>query len=176
MADSRPRNRRPRNRGGRGRLADRAVVERHDHHIAALHEALEPEARALRDTEEGAQVVERIRKEATQLAQQRLEGDVSEVVEAALDEIFGLGPLEPVLRDPSTRRIRIVGAELFAGDEPVARGFRDSDHAHRVVSRVFAAVGKTLEPEGVSATMMDGSTIRARLQAGVWVVEIRRGK
>ena len=71
MADNRPRNKRPRNRGGKRRLADKAIIQRHNQHISALQQALQPEAESLRHTsEDRREVVDRIRAQATELAQQ----------------------------------------------------------------------------------------------------------
>jgi len=177
MADQRPRNQRPRKRGGKNRMAERAVAQRHNQHISALQEALESEAQALAAADTPREeVVDRIRAQATSLAQERLEGDVSTVVDGALDEIFGLGPLEPVLRDREVHTIRIDGADLFGNGEPLARGFRDDDHARRVIDRILAAVGQDLaaSPDGVKATMMDGSTLQAHLDGDRLHVSIRR--
>ncbi len=176
MADQRPRNQRPRKRGGKNRIAERAVVQRHNQHISALQEALEPEALSLASTTPREDVVHQIRARATALARERLDGEVEGVVEAALDEIFGLGPLEPLLTDGEVRTIRCVGSELFANGEAVARGFRDDDHARRVFDRILASVGKDLaaSPEGVRVTMLDGSLVEARHDASGLVVDITR--
>ncbi|MCA9489919.1 MAG: hypothetical protein KC621_08345 [Myxococcales bacterium] len=152
------------------------MIERQQRAIGELEVELQPEVEALRGTVEREQVVERIRERATAIARTRGDGDVSTVVEGALDEIFGLGPLEPPLRDAAARVIRIVGPEIFVQDEPVERGFRDATHARRVVDRILAAVGRDLgaSPAGVDVTMMDGSTLRARLEGEQLVVDIRR--
>ena len=176
MSEKRPRNKRPRNRGGKRRISDLAIVKRHNQHISALTEVLQPEAESLAGSVDRIQVVDRIREQATALAQERLEGDVTEVVEATLDEIFGLGALEPLLRDSSIHSLRIVGAELFAEGEQVERGFRDEAHARQVIGRILAAVGMDLghAGEGVNATMMDGSEVRARVVDSVLSVDIIR--
>ena len=173
MPDRRPRNQRPRSRGGRNRLAQRAAVHRQHDHIAALRSVLEPDAQALAESVDPTEVVERIRAQATALASERHGGDVTDLVEATLDEIFGLGPLEPVLRDADVRQVRIEGAALFAGAAPV-RGFRDAAHARRVVDRILAAVGQRLDQGPVQATMMDGSTVQARLDGDLLRVRIQR--
>ncbi|MEM6930521.1 MAG: hypothetical protein AAF602_26525 [Myxococcota bacterium] len=176
MSDNRERSHRPRRRGGKRRLADLAVTRRHQEHIAHLQQALQPEAEALRDSTAATEVVDHIRSRATAMAQARLEGDIAPIVEATLDEIFGLGPLEPVLRDPHVTRIRIDDAGLFANGEPAPRDFRDVAHARRVVDRILAAVGQDLagSPQGVRATMMDGSRVRAWLDGERLRVDIRR--
>ena len=176
MSDKRPRNQRPRNRGGKRRMSNLAIVKRHNQHISAMTEVLQSETQSLAESMDSNQVVERIRERATALAQERLEGDVTEVVEATLDEIFGLGALEPLLRDSSIHSLRIVGAELFAEGEQVERGFRDEAHARQVISRILAAVGMDLSQaaDGVNATMMDGSTVRARFDGSVLSADIIR--
>lgn len=176
MSDNRNRSDRPRRRGGQRRLADLAVAHRHQEHIAHLQQALAPEAEALGDSTPATEVVDRIRSKATMLARERLEGDVAPIVEAALDEIFGLGPLEPLLRDPDISTIRIEDAVLFANGERSPRGFRDVAHATQVVGRILAAAGRDLasSPQGVDATMMDGSRVQARLDGTVLHVDIRR--
>ena len=165
MADRRPRNQRPRSRGGKNRLAQQAAAERQNAHISALQEALEPAAHALAATTDPESVVDAIRQQATTLASQRTTGDVASLVEATLDEIFGLGPLEPVLRDPAVRVIRIEGAQVFGQDEPV-RGLRDVAHAQSVLSRILAAVGRSFDDGPVEVEMLDGSRLEARLVDG----------
>lgn len=175
MADRRPRSQRPRRRGGKGRLADLAALERHQASVAELQQTLTPEAEALRGSDRD-QVVEQIRARATELARERVTGDVEEVVEATLDEIFGLGPLEPLLRDTDVRTIRLDDIHLYADGEPVTWGFRDPAHARRVIDRILAAVGLDLaaSPGGVRATMVDGSTVRAKLAGPALQVHITR--
>ncbi|MEO0605335.1 MAG: hypothetical protein AAF211_28150 [Myxococcota bacterium] len=176
MSDNRDRSDRPRRRGGKRRLADLAVAQRHQEHVAHLQQALQPEAEALRDATPATEVVDHIRSKATVLAQERLEGDVTPIVEATLDEIFGLGPLEPVLRDADVTTIRIEDAVLFANGERAPRAFRDAGHARQVVGRILAAVGRELpsSTRAVDATMMDGSRVRAWLEGAELRVEIRR--
>ncbi|MEN0066216.1 MAG: hypothetical protein AAGA48_29010 [Myxococcota bacterium] len=176
MPDNRDRSDRPRRRGGQRRLADLAVAKRHQEHIAHLQGALQPEAEALRDSTPAMEVVGQIRSKATILAQERLEGDVTPIVEATLDEIFGLGPLEPVLRDQAVDTIRIENAVIFANGERASRGFRDAAHARQVVDRILASVDQDLaaSPQGVQAVMMDGSRMRAWEDEAVLHVEIRR--
>ena len=176
MADKRPRSDRPRKRGGKGRLADLAVVRRQQQAVSELQRTLQPEAEALEGTSSRREVVDQIRTRATALAQQRTEGDVATVVEAALDEIFGLGPLEPLLRDPVYHNIRVDGVDLYAEGKQAPIGFRDAAHARSVIDRIMAAAGKDLgaSPEEVFATMVDGSTVRARLDGDVVKAEIVR--
>jgi pilus assembly protein CpaF len=175
MADRRPRNQRPRTRGGKSRLADLAAVERQQQSVRELQEALQPEAEALSSSDRH-EVVDHIRARAVELAQQRAQGDVAPVVEATLDEIFGLGPLEPLLRDPANRTIRLDGIHLSADGEAVDWGFRDDAHARSVIDRILASVGEDLATTSgdVRVTMMDGSTVLARLVGPSLQVRITR--
>ncbi|MBX2802264.1 MAG: hypothetical protein KTR31_31580 [Myxococcales bacterium] len=147
--------------------------------MSALQAQLQPEVDALVHRSR-MEVVDQVRAQATQLATQRVDGDVEAVVEATLDEIFGLGPLEPLLRDPAHHTIVIEGAQVFVQDGPVAWTFRDEAHARSVVGRILAAVGMELDDAldgsaaGVTATMLDGSTVAVRLDGAVMRAEITR--
>ena len=172
MPDNRPRNKRPRNRSGKGRLAERAALERHHRSVLSLQQVLQPEAEAMKASS-SPEVVEHIRARATELAEQRAPADVDAIVDATLDEIFGLGPLEPLLQDSTVRRIRLEGVDLFADDAP-AVGFRDPAHARGVFDRILNAVGKTLEQAEVTATMLDGSTVDVRSDGtSLWAEIVR---
>ncbi len=137
-------------------------------HVQTLCAALLPSAEALRGATSREQVVETIRGKAAELASDLVDGETGPLVEASLDEVFGLGPLEPLLRDTAVQTIRLHGHELTAvrstGDEPAERSFRDNAHARAFVDRILTSVGESLGDgsEEVVATMMDGSTVRAR--------------
>lgn len=174
MADGRPRSQRPRRRAGR-RLADLAAVERRERSVLELKQTLEPEVESLRGTVDRVEVVERIRARATALAEERGTRDPAAVVSLALDEIFGLGPLEPLLRDRSVRALRVEGATLFADGAPVERGFRDEEHARAVVERILRAVGSAFDGHRwVHVSLVDGSSLRARLDGQIVHADVRR--
>lgn len=177
MADRRPRSERPRSRAGKDRRVDLAVRERQHRSVDELRRELEPEVHVVRlEGVERLALVERIRVRATELAEQRGTSDVGLVVEATLDELFGLGPLEPVLRDRAVRVIRVEGAELYADDAPVAWGFRDAAQARATIERILGAVGQTFDastPE-LTAQLVDGSVMRASLDGGTVRVRIVR--
>ena len=160
MSDQRPRSQRPRSRG-KGKGVDQAALERHQASVQKLQEVLQGEAESLRSIPH-PEIVEKIRTRAVALAQAEDDGDVTPVVDAALDEIFGLGPLEPLLRDAEIKVIRLDGIHLYANSEPVLLGFRDDAHARGVIERILKSVGKQLsDTEAVRAEMMDGSVLVA---------------
>src|SRR3954463_14003543 len=67
-----------------------------------------------------------------------------------LDDVFGLGPLEPLLRDPSISDILVntyknVFVERGGQLEKVAANFQDDRHLMRVIDRIVSAVGRRVD-------------------------------
>src|SRR3954468_17373067 len=74
-----------------------------------------------------------------------------------LDDVFGLGPLEPLLRDPSISDILVntyknVFVERGGQLEKVAANFQDDRHLMRVIDRIVSAVGRRVDD---SSPMVD---------------------
>src|SRR5437870_10938110 len=74
-----------------------------------------------------------------------------------LDDVFGLGPLEPLLRDPSISDILVntcknVFVERNGVLERVAATFQDDRHLLRVIDRIVSAVGRRIDD---SSPMVD---------------------
>jgi pilus assembly protein CpaF len=85
-----------------------------------------------------------------------------------LDEVFGLGPLEPLLRDPTVSDIlvnthRQVFVERNGQLERVPAGFQDDKHLMRVIDRIVSAVGRRVDDSSpmVDARLADGSRVNA---------------
>jgi len=85
-----------------------------------------------------------------------------------LDEVFGLGPLEPLLRDPTISDILVnthkqVFVERNGVLERVAAGFQDDRHLMRVIDRIVSAVGRRVDDSSpmVDARLQDGSRVNA---------------
>ena len=85
-----------------------------------------------------------------------------------LDEVFGLGPLEPLLRDPSVSDIlvnthRYVFVERGGVLERVAATFQDDKHLLRVIDRIVSGVGRRVDDSSpmVDARLSDGSRVNA---------------
>jgi pilus assembly protein CpaF len=85
-----------------------------------------------------------------------------------LDDVFGLGPLEPLLRDPSISDILIntykhVFVERGGHLEKVAANFQDDRHLMRVIDRIVSAVGRRIDDSSpmVDARLPDGSRVNA---------------
>ena len=90
------------------------------------------------------------------------------LVNDVLDEVFGLGPLEVLLRDPDVTDILINGpkavfVERFGRLEPTTVKFVDDDHVLAVVQRIAGRVGRRVDETTpmVDARLADGSRLNA---------------
>jgi len=85
-----------------------------------------------------------------------------------IDDVFGLGPLEPLLRDPSISDIlvnthRQVCVERGGMLQRVSANFQDDRHLIRVIDRIVSAVGRRVDDSSpmVDARLPDGSRVNA---------------
>jgi pilus assembly protein CpaF len=85
-----------------------------------------------------------------------------------LDEVFGLGPLEPLLRDGTISDILVntykhVFVERGGMLERVPTSFQDDRHLLRVIDRIVSAVGRRVDDSSpmVDARLPDGSRVNA---------------
>ena len=85
-----------------------------------------------------------------------------------LDEIFGLGPLEPLLKDHSISDILVNRKDLVYIErkgvlEKVNIRFRDDSHLMQIIDRIVARVGRRVDESSpmVDARLMDGSRVNA---------------
>ena len=85
-----------------------------------------------------------------------------------LDEVFGLGPLEPLLRDPSVSDIlvnsrNVVYVERRGILEKTSAKFRDDRHLMQVIDRIVSRVGRRVDEASpmVDARLPDGSRVNA---------------
>ncbi|HYE62911.1 MAG TPA: CpaF family protein [Phycisphaerales bacterium] len=85
-----------------------------------------------------------------------------------LDEIFGLGPLEEFLRDPTISDILINGPDQVYLEREgrlvrATSSFRDSDHLLKVIQRIGSQVGRRIDESTpmMDARLADGSRVNA---------------
>lgn len=85
-----------------------------------------------------------------------------------LDEIFGLGPLEPLLRDPTISDILVnkfdrVYVERAGKIEPTGLSFKDNGHLMQIIDRIVSRVGRRVDESSpmVDARLADGSRVNA---------------
>jgi pilus assembly protein CpaF len=105
------------------------------------------------------------------IADQRvpLNFDEQEKIQAdLLDEVFGLGPLEPLLRDPKISDIMVndkdhVFVEKNGLLQRVGTTFRDDRHLLQIIDRIVSRVGRRVDESSpmVDARLPDGSRVNA---------------
>jgi pilus assembly protein CpaF len=85
-----------------------------------------------------------------------------------LDEIFGLGPLEPLLKDPSISDILVNGhkrvfVERAGKIEVTGLSFKDDAHLMQIIDRIVSRVGRRVDESSpmVDARLPDGSRVNA---------------
>lgn len=90
------------------------------------------------------------------------------MVEELLDEVMGLGPLEPLLRDQSISDILVntystVYVERFGKLELTTVRFRDNEHLTQIINRIVARVGRRVDESSpmADARLADGSRVNA---------------
>jgi len=92
----------------------------------------------------------------------------TQLVDEVLDELLGLGPLEPLLEDETTTDILVNGyknvfVERFGLLEKVPVRFQDEKHLMRIIQRIVSAVGRRIDESSpfVDARLADGSRVNA---------------
>jgi pilus assembly protein CpaF len=85
-----------------------------------------------------------------------------------LDEVFGLGPLEPLLADPTVSDILVntykkIYVERKGILEQTAVQFRDDAHLMSIIDRIVSAIGRRVDESSpmVDARLADGSRVNA---------------
>jgi pilus assembly protein CpaF len=122
------------------------------------------------------------------LAPEQLHGEVSRLAESVLaleamplsaterervikevqHELFGLGPLEPLLADPTVSDILVnsysrIYIERRGKLERTNVAFKDDEHLMRVIERIVSSVGRRIDESSpmVDARLADGSRVNA---------------
>ena len=94
--------------------------------------------------------------------------EFQQIVEEILDEVLGLGPLEPLLKDPSVGDILVnthnhVYVERHGRLEMTSVRFKDERHLLRIIDKIVSAVGRRVDESQpwVDARLPDGSRVNA---------------
>jgi pilus assembly protein CpaF len=89
-----------------------------------------------------------------------------QLVTEILDEVFGLGPLQPLLADPTLSDILVNGAHSVYVErrgklERANVRFNDNDHLMRIIDRIVSRVGRRVDESSpmVDARLRDGSRV-----------------
>jgi pilus assembly protein CpaF len=113
-----------------------------------------------------------IRHAAEQILQERSDllsqEEQERLIEEIIDETFGLGPLEPLFRDPSITDILINGPRTVYVErrgrlERTPIRFANDEHLLKIVQRIVSAVGRRIDETSpmVDARLSDGSRVNA---------------
>ena len=140
-------------------------VELHQRLLSLINlSALEGMSRAQIQDEVGDIVQEELAKQshALNMAERR------QLVDDVLDELLGLGPLEPLLKDPTITDILVNGpdrvfVERYGKLEQSAVRFKDERHLLRIIQKIVSAVGRRVDESSplVDARLLDGSRVNA---------------
>ncbi len=119
---------------------------------------------------------EEVRREVTQILEALVVGESTpmnlqereRLAQEVLDEVFGLGPLEPLLADPTVSDILVnthkrVYVERKGILEMTSVQFRDDIHLMGIIDRIVSAVGRRVDESSpmVDARLADGSRVNA---------------
>jgi pilus assembly protein CpaF len=92
----------------------------------------------------------------------------NQIVGEVLDEVFGLGPLETLLQDPTISDILVNGynqvyIEKRGKLELTAVSFKDDSHLLRIIDKIVSQVGRRIDESSpmVDARLLDGSRVNA---------------
>ncbi|WP_298359530.1 CpaF family protein [uncultured Litoreibacter sp.] len=109
-------------------------------------------------------VSEFVKKDGTLLGADRFKLLTDELI----DEVMGLGPLEPLLADPTISDILVNGCDNVFVErkgmlEKTAVRFRDERHLLRIIDKVVSSVGRRIDESQpwVDARLEDGSRVNA---------------
>lgn len=92
----------------------------------------------------------------------------TKIIGDVIDEVMGLGPVEPLLEDPTVSDILVntfdsVFVERFGILERTQVRFKDDRHLLRIIDKIVAAVGRRVDESSptVDARLADGSRVHA---------------
>jgi len=140
-------------------------VELHQRLLDVINlQALDQMSRSQIEAEVGDIVYEELAKQNQALNNSERKLLVSDV----LDELLGLGPIEPLLKDPTITDILINGhnsvfVERYGVLEHTNVRFKDERHLLRIIQKIVSAVGRRIDESSpmVDARLADGSRVNA---------------
>ena len=155
------------NGNGNGSAPDPFAELKNRIHLALVSE-LGPR---LFDVEDGSAVRERVESEiAEQLALEAAlsHDDRARIAAEIADDIFGYGPLERLLSDPTISEIMVNGPrdiwiERAGLLSPTTLTFSDSSHLRRIITKMVGQIGRRIDESSplVDARLPDGSRVNA---------------
>jgi pilus assembly protein CpaF len=92
----------------------------------------------------------------------------AQLIQEMVHEVLGLGPLEPLLADPTVADILVnthkqVFVERFGKLEATSVQFRDEPHLRKIIDKIVSRVGRRIDESSpmVDARLADGSRVNA---------------
>ena len=93
-------------------------------------------------------------------------GDRERLVEELISEILGLGPIEPLFKDPSVTEVMVNGPDSIYIErkgrlQKTDVRFRNTEHLMHIIDRIVTAVGRRVDESSpmVDARLADGSRV-----------------
>jgi len=125
---------------------------------------LEKMSRAQVEAEAGELIADILNRHQLALNASERRGMVGDV----LDELLGLGPLEPLLKDDTITDILVNGHDVVFVErngvlERIGTRFKDERHLFRIIQKIASAVGRRIDEASpfVDARLADGSRVNA---------------
>ncbi len=88
------------------------------------------------------------------------------LLEELIDEVLGLGPLEPFLKDPTISDILVnsykqIYVERFGKLESTDARFRNDEHLMKIIDKIVSSIGRRIDESNpmVDARLADGSRV-----------------
>ncbi|GIX13966.1 MAG: hypothetical protein KatS3mg118_1925 [Paracoccaceae bacterium] len=107
--------------------------------------------------------------------------EMEQLTSELYDEVTGLGPLEPLLKDPTVSDILVNGhAQVFVERhgklELTDTQFKDDRHLLRIIDKIVSAVGRRVDESQpwVDARLADGSRVNALSRPAPWTARFCR--
>ncbi len=98
-------------------------------------------------------------------------GELNNFIDEIFDELVGLGPLEPLLKDPTVSDILIntcdqIYVERFGQLVHTPGRFKDEAHLLRIINKIVAAVGRRVDESQpmCDARLLDGSRVNVAIK------------
>jgi pilus assembly protein CpaF len=155
------------NDSGRSRSAELQTLKTRIHR--RLLERLNLSSLDMVDRDEAERVISEVTHELLAWDKTPLNGDERDALIAQiLDEIFGLGPLEPLMQDPEISDILVnTYDQVYVEREgilyPTDVRFQDDRHLLQVIDRIVSSVGRRIDDSSpmVDARLPDNSRVNA---------------
>ena len=97
-----------------------------------------------------------------------VDSEREELIDQVLDEVFGLGPLDPLLQDPTVSDIlvttpRLVHIERNGRLIKTSIRFKDNQHLTRIIQKIVGQAGRRIDESSpmVDCRLPDGSRVNA---------------